>query len=122
MRKKILVVADSVNIHMMASLVLGRHRYDLLSARDGREAVDKVRTEKPDLVVMDSATPRMSGFEACHALRQEEATRDVPVILVTPHGELESIQKGYESGCSDYLPKPIDGLELLAKVHGRLSH
>lgn len=121
MRKKILVVDDSATIHMMVRMVLGKDRYLLLTAQDGREAVEKARKEKPNLVVMDVVMPNMTGFEACRILRADEATRDIPIILVTTRGEPESVQKGYESGCSDYVTKPINGLELLAKVQSCLG-
>jgi CheY-like chemotaxis protein len=121
MRKKILIVDDSATIHMMVRMVLGKDRYILLTANDGHEAVEKARAEKPDLVVMDVVMPRMTGFEACRAMRREEATKDVPIILVTTRGEPESVQRGYESGCSDYVTKPINGLELLTKVQSCLG-
>lgn len=121
MRKKILVVDDSATIHLMVRMVLGKDRYVLLTANDGREAVEKARTEKPDLVVMDVVMPLMTGFEACRAMRQDEAMKDVPIILVTTRGEPESVQRGYESGCSDYVTKPINGLELLSKVQSCLG-
>jgi CheY-like chemotaxis protein len=121
MRKKILIVDDSATIHMMVRMVLGKDRYILLTANDGQEAVEQARAHKPDLVVMDVVMPRMTGFEACRALRQQEATKDVPIILVTTRGEPESVQRGYESGCSDYVTKPINGLELLTKVQSCLG-
>jgi CheY-like chemotaxis protein len=121
MRKKILIVDDSATIHMMVRMVLGKDRYVLVTANDGQEAVMKARAEKPDLVVMDVVMPRMTGFEACRAMRQEEATKDVPIILVTTRGEPEAVQRGYESGCSDYVTKPINGLELLSKVQSCLG-
>jgi CheY-like chemotaxis protein len=121
MRKKILVVDDSATIHMVVRMVLGKDRYILVAARDGAEAVDMARQEKPDLVVMDVVMPRMSGFEACRQMRQDDATKDIPVILVTTRGEPESVQKGYESGCNDYVTKPINSLELLAKVESCLG-
>ena len=121
MRKKILIVDDSATIHMMVRMVLGKDRYILVTANDGQEAVEKARAERPHLVVMDVVMPRMTGFEACRALRQEPATKDIPIILVTTRGEPDSVQKGYESGCSDYVTKPINGLELLSKVQSCLG-
>jgi CheY-like chemotaxis protein len=121
MRKKILIVDDSATIHMMVRMVLGKDRYILVTANDGQEAVQKARIEKPDLVVMDVVMPRMTGFEACRAMRQDAATKEIPIILVTTRGEPESVQKGYESGCSDYVTKPINGLELLSKVQSCLG-
>jgi CheY-like chemotaxis protein len=121
MRKKILIVDDSATILMMVRMVLGRGRYDLVTACDGRDAVEKARVQKPDLVVMDVVMPRMTGFEACRELRQRVETKDIPIILVTTRGEPESVEKGFECGCSEYVTKPIDGLELLSKVQSCLG-
>jgi CheY-like chemotaxis protein len=121
MTKKILVVDDSATIHMMIRMVLGKDRYTLVTATDGREAVDKAHAERPDLIVMDVVMPHMTGFEACRELRRAEDTKEIPVILVTTRGEPASVQQGFESGCSDYVTKPINGLELLSKVQSYLG-
>jgi DNA-binding response OmpR family regulator len=63
----------------------------------------------------------MDGFEACRKLREHEATAAIPVIMVTTRGELASVETGYASGCTDYVTKPINGLELLAKVRSCLG-
>jgi len=120
-RKKILVVDDSATIHMIVRMVLGKDRYTLVTANDGKEAIDKARAERPDLVVMDVVMPRMTGFEACREMRKDDVTKDIPVILVTTRGEPESVEKGFASGCSDYVTKPINSLELLSKVQSFLG-
>jgi CheY-like chemotaxis protein len=120
-RKKILVVDDSATILMMVRMVLGKGRYDLLTAANGEEAVATARSQHPDLVVMDVVMPRMTGFQACREMRQVEETKTIPIILVTTRGEPESVQQGFESGCSDYVTKPINGLELLSKVQSCLG-
>jgi DNA-binding response OmpR family regulator len=120
-RKKILVVDDSATIVMMVRMVLGRDRYQVITAGDGVEGVAKARAERPDLVLMDVVMPRMSGFEACRELRAHADTSEIPIILVTTRGEPESVEKGFESGCSDYVTKPINGLELLSKVQSCLG-
>ena len=121
MTKKILVVDDSATIHMMIRMVLGKDRYTLVTATDGREAVDKAHAERPDLIVMDVVMPHMTGFEACREMRRDDVTKDIPVILVTTRGEPESVEKGFASGCSDYVTKPINSLELLSKVQSFLG-
>jgi CheY-like chemotaxis protein len=119
--KKILVVDDSATILMMVRMVLGKDRYQLVTAVNGAEAVEKARQERPDLVLMDVIMPKMTGFEACRAMRRLPETSETPIILVTTRGEPESVEKGFESGCSDYVTKPINGLELLAKVQSCLG-
>jgi CheY-like chemotaxis protein len=120
-RKKILVVDDSRTILMMQAMILRKGPYDVLVANDGAEAVEKAVSERPDLILMDVVMPRMTGFEACRELRTREETRAIPIILVTTRGEGENVEAGYASGCSDYVTKPIDGAELLAKVRDQLG-
>lgn len=120
-RKKILIVDDSSTVLLMETMILSKGSYDVVSARDGLEGLEKAQAEKPDLILMDVIMPRMDGFEACRRLREAEATRGIPVIMVSTRGELKSVENGYESGCSDYVTKPIDGLELLSKVRSHLG-
>lgn len=120
-RKKILLVDDSSTVLLMERMILAKSAYDVVTARDGQEGVEKARAEKPDLILMDVVMPRMDGFEACRKLREHEATAAIPVIMVTTRGELASVETGYASGCTDYVTKPINGLELLAKVRSCLG-
>ena len=120
-RKKILLVDDSSTVLLMERMILSKNDYDVVTARDGVEGVEKARSEHPDLILMDVVMPRMDGFEAVRQLRQEEETREIPVIMVTTRGELSSVENGYASGCNEYVTKPINGLELLAKVRSCLG-
>jgi len=120
-RKKILLVDDSSTVLLMERMILSKSPYDLVTARDGWEGVEKAKAERPDLILMDVVMPRMDGFEACRRLRADDETRQIPVIMVTTRGELQSVESGYESGCSDYVTKPINGLELLSKVRNYLG-
>lgn len=120
-RKKILIVDDSSTVLLMETMILSKGSYDVVTARDGQEGLEKAQAERPDLILMDVIMPRMDGFEACRRLREAEATRGIPVIMVSTRGELKSVESGYESGCSDYVTKPINGLELLSKVRSFLG-
>jgi CheY-like chemotaxis protein len=120
-KKKILLVDDSRTSLFMERMILRQGPYDLLTAEDGAEAVEQALSEKPDLILMDVIMPRMTGFEALRALRKSPTTRGTPVILVTTRGEPANVEEGWEAGCSDYLTKPIDPEELLAKVRGCLG-
>lgn len=120
-RKKILLVDDSSTVLLMEKMILSKSEYDVVTARDGLEGVEKARNERPDLILMDVVMPRMDGFEAVRKLRADDATKAIPVIMVTTRGELQSVEAGYASGCSDYVTKPINGLELLTKVRSCLG-
>ena len=120
-KKKILVVDDSKTALFMVTTILRKAPYKVVTASDGQEAVEVAAAEKPDLILMDVIMPRMTGFEACREIRRREDTRSIPVILVTTRGEAENIESGFDSGCSDYVTKPINGQELLAKVRDHIA-
>jgi CheY-like chemotaxis protein len=119
-RKRILVVDDSKTALMMTTMIITKGSYEVLTAADGEEGVARAQQERPDLILMDVMMPRMDGFEACRRLRAQEATRDIPIIIVSTRGELGNVEVGYEAGCSDYVTKPINSVELLAKIRDYL--
>lgn len=120
-RKKILLVDDSATTLMMEQMVLRGQAYQIVTAKNGREAVAAAVSEQPDLILLDVIMPEMNGFEACRQIREHEATKYVPIIMVTTKGEEQNVETGFESGCSDYITKPINGAELLAKVRSYLD-
>jgi CheY-like chemotaxis protein len=120
--RKILLVDDSSTSRMTARMLLShRGPYVLISACDGVEALEKAIAEKPDLILMDIEMPRLNGLEACKLLKQNVATKNIPVILLSMRGEDSFLQKGYASGCSDFLTKPVNEQELLAAIETQLS-
>lgn len=121
MRKKILLVDDSATILMMERMILTKLPYELLTAVNGEEAVAKALSEHPDLILMDVVMPQMNGLEAVRRIREQDATRNVPIIMVTTRGEMENIESAYASGCNDYVTKPINSAELVAKMRNYLE-
>jgi DNA-binding response OmpR family regulator len=115
-RKKILLVDDSNTILMMERMILTKGPYDLVTASNGEEAVQKALTDQPDLILMDVVMPKMNGFEACRMIRGEQSIKDTPIIMVTTRGEVENVESGFQAGCNDYVTKPINGAELMAKL------
>jgi len=120
-RKKILLVDDSNTILMMERMILTKGPYDLVTASNGEEAVEKALLERPDLILMDVVMPKMNGFDACRVIRAQEAIKQTPIIMVTTRGEVENVETGFESGCNDYVTKPINGAELMAKLRTYLG-
>jgi DNA-binding response OmpR family regulator len=121
MKKKILVVDDSRTALFMVTTILKKGPYELVTAQDGQQAVDVAAVEHPDLILMDVIMPHKTGFEACRELKQREDTKTIPVILVTTRGEEENVESGFASGCNDYVTKPINAQELLAKVRDHIA-
>lgn len=119
--KKILIVDDSNTVLLMHRMTLRSTGYTLVLARDGAEAVEKALVERPDLILMDVVMPRMNGIEACRALRTHDETREVPIIMVTTRGEPVNVEAGFQAGCTEYITKPYDGVELLAKLKNYLG-
>ncbi len=121
LRKKILLVDDSSTILMMEKFILRNDPYTLITASNGEEAVRKAAFEKPDLILLDVVMPRMSGFEACRLIRDNAELRQTPIIMVTTRGETENVETAWVAGCTDYVTKPINAVELLAKVRSILG-
>lgn len=119
--KKVLLVDDSNTVLMMEKMVLKKRAYEILTASNGEEGVERAIAEHPDVILMDVIMPKMNGFEAVRRLRQEEATKNIPVIMVTTRGESANVETGFDSGCNDYITKPVDALELLAKLRDQLG-
>jgi CheY-like chemotaxis protein len=115
-RKQILLVDDSTTVLLMEQLLLQVGPYTLLSATSGEEAIQVALAARPDLILMDVVMPGMDGFEACRRLRAEETTRTTPIILVTTRDGFANMERGYKSGCNDYITKPLDARELWEKV------
>jgi CheY-like chemotaxis protein len=121
MPKKILLVDDSNTVLLMERMILSSGHYELLTARNGLEGVERARAERPDLILLDVIMPHMNGLDALAAIRADESTRHIPVIMVTTRSEADSMETGYARGCNDYVTKPVNSNELLAKVRGLLG-
>jgi two-component system alkaline phosphatase synthesis response regulator PhoP len=120
MRRKILLVDDSRTSLFVEHMILKKEPYDIVTACDGVEAVSTARKERPDLILMDVVMPKMDGFQALRKIRGEKGIKDTPVIMVTTRGEGPNMEEGFSSGCSDYVTKPVDAVELLSKVRSCL--
>lgn len=120
-RPKVLVVDDNPqNVDLLeAYLVAGD--YDVLRAFDGEDALEKIAVNKLDLIIMDIMMPKLNGYEVCRRLKCRDDTRLIPVIMLTALNELNDKVKGIESGADDFLSKPFNSLELLARVRSLIN-
>ncbi len=117
----ILIVDDSPTERFYLTDILVRAGYAVSTAVNGEEAIDKIRAERPQLILMDVVMPTMDGFQACMRLRTMETTRSIPIFLLTTRGEAESVAQGFASWCNAYISKPLNGPELLAKIKSYLG-
>ena len=114
--KKVLVVDDSpTERHVLVDL-LTKNGYQVITAESGEEGVEKAKKELPDLVLMDVVMPGLNGYQATRTLTREESTKDIPIIVCTSKGQETDKIWGLRQVALDYLVKPINGDELLAKI------
>ena len=120
-RSRILVVEDApANIEMLVAL-LRAQGYQLNVATNGRAALEALQRLRPDLILLDVLMPEMDGFETCRRLKQNPPWRDIPVIFLTAKSETGDIVRGFELGAVDYVAKPFNAHELLARVRTHLA-
>jgi diguanylate cyclase (GGDEF)-like protein len=116
-----IVVADDEPVNrQLIQRRLEREGYRVLTARDGGEAVRLTREELPDLVILDVMMPEMDGMDACRLIKEDERTRDIPVIFLSARDETEMKVSGLGLGADDYISKPFEAAELVARVHVRI--
>lgn len=116
MPSKILVCDDERHIVRLIQVNLEQQGYNVVTAYDGKEGLEKVQSEKPDLLVLDVMMPYMDGFEVLKNLRREPSTEALPVIMLTAKAQDKDVFEGYHYGADMYLTKPFNPIELVAFV------
>lgn len=118
--KKILLIDDQPEIGVLMKAVLTRSGYQVLIAENGQSGIDTARVEKPDLILLDIMMPGLNGFEVCRILSSTPATATIPIIIMTGRISSSDLNQGFEEGAFDYLKKPVDRTELLARIKAAL--
>jgi two-component system alkaline phosphatase synthesis response regulator PhoP len=119
---RILVVDDEIYIVHILDFSLGMEGYEVVTALDGEQALEKARTEKPDLIVLDIMMPKLDGYETCKRLKADASTKDVPVILLSAKGRNVDQKVGFEVGADDYITKPFSPRKLVERINAILGH
>ncbi len=118
---KILLVDDLPSNLQTLSDVLNAYGYTNVQARDGQTALNLVQTDPPDLILLDIYMPGMDGYEVCRRLKADERTKHIPVVFISALSDIESVVKGFEAGGADYIVKPFQFREVLARVVSQLT-
>lgn len=108
MRTKILMIEDNPQNRYLATFLLERHGYEIVSAVDGPRGIEMAQTFKPDLILLDIQLPGMDGYDVAQALRQLDSSSEVPIIAVTSYAMVGDREKALAAGCTGYVEKPID--------------
>lgn len=116
MNNKLLIVDDSDDNIKILKIVLERNNYEFCIAKNGAEALDIVKNNQFDLILLDLAMPKMNGFEFMEILNNEYKDLNIPIIVLTVHYQPEQIQKAKELGAIDYIFKPFNSVNLLKKI------
>src|SRR5438270_7458960 len=118
---KILVVDDEIYIVHILDFSLGMEGYEVITALDGEQGLEKARSEHPDLIVLDIMMPRLDGYETCKMLKAGPETRHIPVILLSAKGRNVDQKVGFEVGADDYITKPFSPRKLVERINAILG-
>lgn len=120
-RKRILIVDDEEDIVNVLKRRLEANNYEVLSASDGQEGLNKARSERPDLIILDLMLPKLDGYKVCRMLKFDKDYKAIPIIMVTARAQKEDEDLGKEMGADTYLPKPFEPEVLLKNIKELLA-
>lgn len=115
-KKRVLIVDDERDLVETISFRLEAAGYEVLSAYDGQEGLEKARDEKPDLILLDVMMPKMDGYQVCRFLKFDEDFKNIPIVMLTARGQESDKNTGAGVGADAYITKPFDSASLLLKI------
>jgi DNA-binding response OmpR family regulator len=115
--RKVLVVDDEENIIQILEFSIAAEGYEVVTASNGEEAIEKARKEQPNLIILDIMMPKVDGYEACRVIKSNPLTKKIPVILLTAKGREIDKRLGFEVGAADYIVKPFSPSKLIEKIN-----
>ncbi len=116
MPKKILLVDDEESLVMLLSERLKFNGYDVITASDGQEGLDKAKKEKPDLILLDVMMPKMNGYQVSRLLKFDQRFKHIPIIMLTARTQAIDMKTGKETGADAYITKPFESENLIAEI------
>lgn len=116
MAKKVLIVDDEIGVVNAIESLLRAKGYEVITADHGLRALDKARTQSPDLIILDVMLPKLDGYKICRMLKFDDNYRQIPIIMFTGHGSEEEQRLGFETGADAYIAKPVGIDVLLSKI------
>ena len=116
MKPKILVIEDNEQNLYLVTFILKKNGFDVVTARDGQEGIDKACSQTPALILLDIQLPLMDGYEVARRLRLIEAVKDIPIIAVTSYAMVGDREKSLDAGCTGYMEKPINPVTFLDEI------
>jgi DNA-binding response OmpR family regulator/methylmalonyl-CoA mutase cobalamin-binding subunit len=120
-KQRVLVIDDDKDALRLTGYIFHKAGYEVHVAKDGHEGLEKVNQVKPHLIILDVMMPDMSGLEVCQRLRSQPATATLPIIMLSAKGQVDDKVSGLQAGADDYLQKPVDAKELLARASALLT-
>jgi DNA-binding response OmpR family regulator len=121
MNKKLLIADDEANIVISIEFLMKREGFEVLVAHDGAEALEKIRAERPDIVLLDVMMPKKNGFDVCQEVRADAALAGTRILMLTAKGRDTEVAKGLALGADAYVTKPFSTKELVEKVKQLLA-
>ncbi len=118
-KHRILIIEDNADTRRFLEAMLGKE-FEIISAENAVIGIDYARNKAPDLILLDIMLPILSGYDACSLLKKDEKTKTIPIIFLSAKNSVTDITQGLTSGADDYIPKPFDYKELVARVKARL--
>ena len=120
-RSRILVVEDEESLLKLESILLSSKGYIVTGVMDGRSALEEIKANKPDLVILDIMLPVIDGFEVCRRVKEDPETSHIPVLILTAKKNIQDMEHGQQAGCDAYITKPFKSAKVLDMVHELLN-
>jgi two-component system phosphate regulon response regulator PhoB len=114
--KKLLIADDELGIRRLVRMTLESDQYEIIEAADAQEALGMARAHRPELVLLDVMMPKGTGFDVCRALKEDPATKDITVVMLTARSQKSDVAEGEVAGADDYFTKPFSPVNLVRKV------